>query len=63
MECGDLDRCINKFECLAQLTRYGLDTPFILDKFGQGLVPGLYVAIVNRPDNPVTWTDWVRLAQ
>ena len=35
----------------------------MLDKFGQGLVPGLYAAIVNGPDNPVTWTDWVHLAQ
>ena len=63
MEQGDLDGYINKFERLAQLTGYGLDTPFVLDKFGRGLVPGLYAAIVNGPDDPVTWTDWVRLAQ
>ena len=35
----------------------------MLDKFGHGLVPGLYAAIVNGPDDLVTWTDWVRLAQ
>ena len=63
MERGDLDGYINKFEQLARLTGYGLDTPFVLDKFGRGLVPGLYAAIVNGPDDPVTWTDWVRLAQ
>ena len=42
---------------------YGLDTPFVPDKFRQGLVPGHYAAIVNGPNDPVTWTDWVRLAQ
>ena len=63
MEHGDLDGYINKFEHLVQLTGYGLNTLFILDKFGWGLVPGLYTAIVNGPDDPVTWTDWVCLAQ
>ena len=63
MEQGDLDGYINKFEQLAWLTGYGLDTPFVLNKFGRGLVPGLYAVIVNGPDNPITWTDWVRLAQ
>ena len=63
MERGNLDGYINKFKRLAQLTGYGLDMPFVLDKFGRGLVPGLYAAIVNGPDDPVTWTDWVRLAQ
>ena len=63
MEQGNLDGYINKFEHLARLTGYGLDTPFVLDKFRQGLVLGLYVAIVNGPDDPVTWTDWVHLAQ
>ena len=61
MEQGDLDGYINKFECLARLTGYRLDTPFVLDKFRRGLVPGLYTAIVNGPDDPVTWTDWVHL--
>ena len=51
MEQGDLDGYINKFERLARLTGYGLDTPFVLDKFGQGLVPGLYAAIVNGPED------------
>ena len=63
MERGNLDGYINKFKRLAQLTGYGLDMPFVLDKFGRGLVPGLYAAIVNGPDDPVTWTDWVCLAQ
>ena len=63
MEQGNLDGYINKFERLARLTGYGLDTPFVLDKFGWGLVLGLYAAIVNGPDDPVTWTDWVCLAQ
>ena len=63
MERGNLNGYINKFKWLARLTGYGLDTPFVLDKFGRGLVPGLYAAIVNGPDDPITWTDWVRLAQ
>ena len=58
-----MDGYINKFEWLARLTGYGLDTPFVLDKFRWGLVLGLYAAIVNGPDDPVTWTDWVHLAQ
>ena len=56
MEQGDLDGYINKFKHLAHLTGYGLDTPFVLDKFGQGLVPGLYAAIVNRPRTQMQWT-------
>ena len=63
IEQCDLNGYINKFEWLTWLTGYGLDTPFILDKFGWGLVPGLYAAIVNGPDDPITWTDWVRLTQ
>ena len=63
MERGDLNGYINKFERLARLTGYRLDTPFVLDKFRQGLIQGLYMAIINGPDNPVTWTDWVHLAQ
>jgi hypothetical protein len=27
------------------------------------LIPGLYAAIINGPDKPVTWTDWVHAAQ
>jgi hypothetical protein len=27
------------------------------------LIPGLYAAIINRPDKPVTWTDWVHATQ
>ena len=34
-----------------------------MDKFGSKLIPGLYAAIVNSQDEPVTWTDWVRAAQ
>ena len=34
MERGNLDGYINKFERLARLTGYGLNTPFVLDKFG-----------------------------
>ena len=63
MEQGNLDGYVNKFKRLARLTGYRLDTPFVLNKFGRGLVLGLYTVIVNGPDDPVTWTDWVHLAQ
>jgi hypothetical protein len=38
-------------------------TSLVLDRFGSKLIPSLYAAIVNGPDEPVTWTDWVRAAQ
>ena len=63
MEQGNLDTYVSKFECLACLSGYGLDSSFILNKFSRGLVPGLYAGIVNSPDDLVTWTNWVCSAQ
>jgi hypothetical protein len=63
MEHGDLDGYVSKFEQLACLASYDLNSSLILDRFGSKLIPGLYAAIVNRPDKAVTWTDWVRAAQ
>jgi hypothetical protein len=63
MECGDLDGYVSKFERLARLAGYDLNSSLVLDRFGSKLIPGLYAAIVNGPDEPVTWTDWVRAAQ
>jgi hypothetical protein len=63
MERGDLDGYVSKFERLARLAGYDLNSSLILDRFGSKLIPGLYAAIINRPDEPVTWTDWVRAAQ
>ena len=48
---------------MARLTGYDLNSSLVLDKFGSKLVPGLYAAIINGPDEPITWTDWVRAAQ
>jgi hypothetical protein len=63
MERGDLNGYTSKFERLARLTGYDLNSSLVLDRFGSKLIPGLYAAIVNGPDEPVTWTDWVRAAQ
>jgi hypothetical protein len=63
MEHGDLDGYVSKFEQLAHLAGYDLNSSLVLDRFGSKLIPGLYAAIVNGPDEPVTWTDWVRAAQ
>jgi hypothetical protein len=63
MERGDLDGYVSKFERLARLAGYDLNSSLVLDRFGSKLIPGLYAAIVNGPDEPVTWTDWVRAAQ
>jgi hypothetical protein len=63
MECGDLDGYISKFEQLARLASYDLNSSLVLDRFGSKLIPGLYAAIINGPDEPVTWTDWVCAAQ
>jgi hypothetical protein len=63
MDCGDLDGYVSKFERLARLAGYDLNSSLVLDRFGSKLIPGLYAAIINGPDEPVTWTDWVRAAQ
>jgi hypothetical protein len=63
MERSDLNGYVSKFEWLACLAGYDLNSSLVLDRFGSKLIPGLYTAIVNRPDEPVTWTDWVRAAQ
>jgi hypothetical protein len=63
MECGDLDGYVSKFERLARLAGYDLNSSLVLDRFGSKLIPGLYAAVINGPDEPVTWTDWVHAAQ
>jgi hypothetical protein len=63
MEHGDLDGYVSKFEQLARLAGYDLNSSLVLDWFGSKLILGLYATIVNGPDEPVTWTDWVRAAQ
>jgi hypothetical protein len=63
MERGDLDGYVSKFERLARLAGYDLNSSLVLDRFRSKLIPGLYAAIINGPDEPVTWTDWVRAAQ
>ena len=63
MEGGDLDTYIARFERLARITRYNLQDRLVLDKFGSGLTSGLYIAIVNGPDEPRSWTEWTRAAQ
>ena len=63
MDRSDLDGFVSKFERLARLAGYDLNSSLVLDKFGSKLIPGLYAAIVNSQDEPVTWTDWVRAAQ
>jgi hypothetical protein len=63
MERGDLDGYVSKFKRLARLAGYDLNSSLVLDRFGSKLIPGLYAAIINGPDEPVTWTDWVRATQ
>jgi hypothetical protein len=63
MERGDLDGYVSKFERLARLAGYDLNSSLVLDRFGSKLIPGLYAANINGPDKPVTWTDWVCAAQ
>jgi hypothetical protein len=63
MKRGDLDGYISKFERLARLAGYDLNSSLVLDRFGTELKPSLYTAIIDRSDEPVTWTDWVRAAQ
>ena len=54
MEGGDLDAYIARFERLARIAGYNLQDRLVLDRFGSGLTSGLYVAIVNGPDEPRT---------
>ena len=63
MEQGDLDTYIARFERLARVAGYNLQDRLVLDQFGSGLTSGLYIAIVNGPDEPRTWTEWTRAAQ
>ena len=63
MEGGDLDTYIARFERLARIAGYNLQDRLVLDRFGSGLTSGLYIAIVNGPDEPRTWTEWTRAAQ
>jgi hypothetical protein len=54
MERGDLDGYVSKFERLARLAGYDLNSSLVLDRFGAELTPGLYAAIINGSDEPVT---------
>ena len=62
MERGELDTYIAKFERLARMAGYNLQDQMVLDRFGSGLNPGLFTAIINNTD-PHTWLDWTRAAQ
>ena len=62
MERGELDTYIAKFERLARMAGYNLQDQMVLDRFGSGLNPGLFTAIINNT-NPHTWLDWTRAAQ
>ena len=53
MEGGDLDAYIAKFERLTRLASYNLRDQMVLDRFGSGLNSGLYIAIINGPDEPI----------
>jgi hypothetical protein len=57
MTHDDLNGYISKFEQLARLAGYDLNSLLVLDRFGSELTSGLYAAIVNGSDEPVTWTD------
>ena len=59
MEGGNLDTYIAKFERLTRLAGYDLHDQMVLDRFGSGLNSGLYIAIINGPDEPRNWTEWV----
>jgi hypothetical protein len=63
MERGDLNGYVSRFERLARLSGYDLNSSLVLDRFGSKLIPGLYTTIINGPDELVTWTDWVCAAQ
>ena len=62
MERGELDTYIAKFERLARMAGYNLQDQMVLDRFGTGLNPGLFTAIINNTD-PCTWLDWTRAVQ
>ena len=62
VERGELDTYISKFERLARMAGYNLQDQMVLDRFGSGLNPGLFTAIINNTD-PHTWLDWTRAAQ
>ena len=62
MERGELDMYVAKFERLARLAGYNLQDQMVLDRFGSGLNPGLFTAIINNTD-PRLWLDWTRVAQ
>ena len=53
MEGGDLAAYIAKFERLTRLAGYNLHDQMVLDRFGSGLNSGLYIGIINGPDEPI----------
>ena len=62
MKRGEHDTYISKFESLARMAGYNLQDQMVLDRFGSGLNPGLFTAIINNT-SPHTWLDWTRVAQ
>ena len=50
MEKGELDTYISKFERLTRMAGYNLQDQMVLDRFGSGLNPGLFTAIINNTD-------------
>ena len=62
MERGELDTYISKFERLTRMAGYNLQDQMVLDRFGSGLNPGQFMAVINNTD-PHTWLDWTRAAQ
>ena len=50
MEKGELDTYIAKFERLVRLAGYNLQDQMVLDRFGSGLNPGLFTAIISNTD-------------
>ena len=58
MEGGDIDTYIAKFERLMRLARYDLQNQMVLNMFGSGITSGLYVTIINGPDETRNWTEW-----
>ena len=63
MEGGNLDMFIAKFKRLTRLAGYELQNQMVLNRFGSSLTSGLYIAIINGPDEPRNWTEWVHAAQ
>jgi hypothetical protein len=57
MECGDLDGYVSKFERLARLASYDLNSSLVLDRFSSKLIPGFMLLLsmdqTNRSHGPI----------